>query len=384
MRTENKRRLSKLLLGLLVVLLPCLVFGTPQGQASEPKAPNCLDCHTCANPTPEDKCLKPCPTLRLAHTTKKAKHALTEAPDTMVLNEIADLYQAVEFNHKLHASMAQMGGDCGTCHHYSPAGHIPPCKECHKASGDDTNLRQPGLKGAYHRQCLGCHREWSHDTKCVVCHLPAEGNKLAGSAPDKTDIMGLAHPKLEAPKTKVYTTPYKQGPIVTFHHDEHVDLFGLKCVDCHQKENCAYCHDVAKPAAARKSMKEVHAICSDNCHATDNCIKCHDTKEKPAFAHAQTGWPLNKYHQKLGCRSCHPTGKKIAALNNSCTSCHQGWKPGSFRHAVTGLVLDDTHVEMDCESCHIEKNFTVKPTCDACHDDARDARKNPPGQFSSR
>jgi hypothetical protein len=196
--------------------------------------------------------------------------------------------------------------------------------------------------------------------------------------------MGLSHPKIQAPVTRVYTTPYKQGPIVTFHHEEHVELFGLRCVDCHQKEGCSYCHDLSKTAASRKSMKEVHAVCSENCHATDNCAKCHGIKEKPAFVHAQTGWPLNRFHAKLGCRSCHPTGRKIARLNNDCTGCHQNWKPGGFKHVVVGLALDDVHIEMDCESCHIEKKFDKRPTCDSCHDDSRDFKKMPPGQYSAK
>jgi hypothetical protein len=107
-------------------------------------------------------------------------------------------------------------------------------------------------------------------------------------------------------------------------------------------------------------------------------------KEKEAFVHASTGWPLNRFHEKLGCRSCHPTGKKIAQLNNDCTGCHLNWKPGAFKHAVVGLRLDETHVEMDCESCHIEKKFGTKPTCDTCHDDKRDFKKVPPGQYSAR
>jgi len=52
------------------------------------------------------------------------KHDLSEAPDSMLLDELVDEYQAVHFNHMLHAEMAEMGGDCVTCHHYSPKGHI--------------------------------------------------------------------------------------------------------------------------------------------------------------------------------------------------------------------------------------------------------------------
>ena len=36
---------------------------------------------------------------------------------------------------------------------------------------------------------------------------------------------------------------------------------------------------------------------------------------------------------------------------------------------VTGLVLDENHIENDCEDCHVNKNYSVKPTCEECHDE---------------
>lgn len=341
----------------------------------------CLDCHTCQNPTNSDKCLRPCPSLFTAE--KHEEHQSSEAPGSLILDALSEQYGAVQFNHRLHAQMSGMNEGCAHCHHYSPAGEIPPCGDCHGGETNPANLRQPGLKGAYHRQCLSCHREWSHSTACVVCHPPRNGGKLTKAGSDGTDIIGTSHPIITEPKKLVYYTPYEPGPVVTFYHREHVDLFNLRCVDCHQEENCAYCHDLEKPASLKKTDEEIHAVCS-NCHGTDRCSKCHDKKEKPAFSHADTGWPLNRFHLNLECRACHPTGKKISRLDSRCDSCHGGWNQATFAHATVGLMLDEVHRDMECTDCHPERRFHEKPACAECHDDGRDPAQNPPGSRISR
>jgi hypothetical protein len=342
---------------------------------------DCQECHTCEVPTTRNPCLKQCPTRTMTHIT--TRHALTEAPDTMLLREIEAEYQPVHFNHKLHADMAEMKDSCSTCHHFSPPGQIPPCGECHQKEVNPKNLSQPGLKGAYHRQCLSCHREWSHDTKCVVCHLPAPGVELTSEAADSTDILGRPHPVITVPAKRVYDTPYKQGPTVTFQHKEHIDLFGFRCVNCHREENCGYCHDLQRPTGPRKTQEEVHAICND-CHAHDQCAKCHDTRERPGFSHNTTGWPLNPYHTSLDCWSCHPTGKRISRLSRMCVNCHAGWNQETFTHAVTGLKLDDVHADLDCTDCHPGRKFESDPVCGDCHDDGRTATTQPPGMRTNR
>ncbi len=199
-------------------------------------------------------------------------------------------------------------------------------------------------------------------------------------AADPTDIIGRSHPVITTPEKRVYYTPYQAGPTVTFYHKEHIELFGLRCVDCHQKENCGFCHDLQKPAKLKKSMTEVHAICS-SCHEQDKCAKCHDTVERPAFSHAQTGWSIGRFHAQLDCRACHPTGKRISRVNKDCNACHGGWNQGNFRHAVTGLQLDETHLGAECADCHANRRFQDPPTCTNCHDDGRDFRKTPPGKY---
>jgi hypothetical protein len=366
----------------LVVAFTLLVVSIGSAQTvshSQMPQVDCSKCHTCEVPTVKEPCLKSCPRTEMVHQT--SKHGLGEAPDSMLLDQLANLYGPVQFNHKLHATMAEMGGECATCHHYSPKGHIPPCNDCHDAAAASTDLRKPNLKGAYHRQCLSCHREWSHDTKCVICHVPTQTSGFLSQSQDPTDIMGISHPKIIAPVTEVYRTPYEKAPIVTFQHKEHIELFGFRCVDCHKQENCGYCHDINKPSANKKSQEEVHAICND-CHKEDRCDKCHDTKQRPSFTHDATGWTLHPYHKNLDCRACHPTGKPIAKLDRACITCHGGWSQENFKHDRVGLALDETHREFDCEDCHESRQFTAAPTCSNCHDDDRAPREFPPGEYS--
>jgi len=62
------------------------------------------------------------------------------------------------------------GALCAGCHHRTPAGTRPPgCGACHQQAAAPTADR-PGLKTAYHRQCLGCHRRLQLAAGCQDCH----------------------------------------------------------------------------------------------------------------------------------------------------------------------------------------------------------------------
>src|SRR4030065_1330113 len=374
MHRENKDRFKFFSLVVTLLLLLALV-GVRQAAFSQnaTKSP-CSDCHVCPWPTAKEPCLKSCTRPEKVQAPISAH----PGPDVTILGQLADMYQLVRFNHKLHADMVGMEQGCTVCHHYATSGKYLSCREWHgKKPSNPENLRQPSLKAAYHRQCLSYHREWSHQTRSTLCHLPVPG-KTAVTL-DSTDIIRPSHPAITPPQTKIFNTPYELGPIVTFHHQEHIDRFGLSCAHCHQKENCGNCHDIQKAVRPAKSMEEVHAVCN-NCHRQDGCNKCHETKEKPKFSHAATGWPLNTYPSKLDCRACHPTGKKIARLDSSCKTCHSGWTPGNFKHAVTGLKLDEIHSQLDCVNCHTERNYSQTPNCSDCHADGRSPIDSPPGE----
>ncbi len=360
--------------------LIALLAASAGGEKDKPVLPSgsqvsCGDCHTCSTPTAETPCLRRCPRFSRMVTA----HSPEEGPAVAVLDQLSDLYVPVIFPHRLHAQMEGMAEGCSACHHHTPAGHIPPCRECHGGPSNPENLDQPSLKGAYHRQCMSCHREWSHDTECVVCHARKTAGVEVVQVTDTTDIMGMLHPNISVPDRSVYHTKWNEGTVVTFHHKEHVELFGLACVDCHREENCSHCHDVQKEPELVKSLEEHHQPCA-SCHNMDRCSHCHAREETPSFTHARVGWPLSRHHQNLDCQACHPAERKIGKLDRDCVACHSDWSTDTFNHAVTGLTLDEMHGVMDCTDCHPDRKFGNKPSCVNCHDDRREYPESSPGK----
>jgi DnaJ-class molecular chaperone len=98
-------------------------------------------------------------------------------PETCTLRRLEKIYDPVIFSHEKHTNFAD---NCATCHHHSPIGQTPACGECHGAPFDPKNLSMPGLKGAYHLQCMGCHQETgSGQLGCTDCHAKKLSQKTA-------------------------------------------------------------------------------------------------------------------------------------------------------------------------------------------------------------
>ena len=118
----------------------------------------CTECHT-----------KKASTVSIvAPGERQVQQTPGHAPETMTLSGLEKRYEPVAFSHSLHADM---GGGCGDCHHHSPAGQTLACGRCHGEPFNPQNLSLPGLKGAYHLQCLGCHREMdAGPVGCTECH----------------------------------------------------------------------------------------------------------------------------------------------------------------------------------------------------------------------
>ncbi|KPL07716.1 hypothetical protein AMJ86_03235 [bacterium SM23_57] len=349
--------------GISFLLCFCAIAQTGQMNSfSEPQAMMlpCSDCHICDKPTVENPCLKACPRHSWKMTTE---HSEAEAPDIIIIDELESLYSPVEFHHKNHAHWTVMQKGCSECHHYSPEGPIPACNECHTKEINPKNLRQVGLKGAYHQQCMGCHQEWSLSTDCNFCHVKLDEE---GGMPE---IQTAERALITEPDRKVYNVEMDDGPVVTFHHQQHSQLYGIDCMECHKGEGCGVCHTPQdKRTAVAQKPEDPHARCF-NCHEDASCDKCHLQKETEGFTHAQTGWPLSRYHKPLTCNACHPKGKKISRLNRSCTSCHKNWSSSNFDHGnITGVTLGEIHMGFDCSDCHLNKRFDKKPSCDGCHE----------------
>jgi hypothetical protein len=246
-KTRNLRLLA--ILGLVALAVAggnALASRTTGGQASHSGSRfissghardlECSTCHQCELPTAEDPCLISCPRHH-GHFDTDAR--ADDGPDVVLIGELANLYDPVPFSHGLHAQMSDMIGGCENCHHYSePGGRIPPCRECHDPDKTEVDLKMPSLKGAYHRQCMNCHLDWSHDKACSFCHKEHEEGMPIPD--DPSDIVGVEHhPLIKATDSYFYETTYEKGPIVSFHHTDHVDQFGLDCVDCHSGDSLA-------------------------------------------------------------------------------------------------------------------------------------------------
>ncbi len=365
---------------LAVIFFVSAVFGQSIGKDHSKLPVECKTCHACDQPTKRNPCLVPCPREEMITIHMNPE----DSPDVITIDQFkgqSDLYSKVVFSHRLHAEMSGMSGGCAMCHHYNPPGNVISCVDCHEKERKRADITKPDLKGAYHRQCLECHREWSTDTGCESCHA----QKVKPGSPEpkisKSERKERVHPKIIEPTKKVYKTDdYENGTLVTFYHNEHTALFGLECSSCHKNETCAKCHSqFEKVAEAEPSFEKQHERCA-SCHDTDNCESCHTTKELPPFDHGKaTGFILKTYHADLSCSKCHKSSKTFTGLNKNCVNCHEPWSAETFDHKVTGVILDETHTEFECENCHVE-SYSVKPTCDMCHEAEISFPKKIPGK----
>ncbi len=333
------------------------------------KEVECQHCHQCDHPTLDDPCLKSfsCPRNMFSATL-----APDLGPDVVILDQLEDLYVPVRFNHRAHATMTEMNAGCPTCHHYTPPDlPHPECRECHPRSVLLEDITQPGLRGAYHRQCLGCHVEWDNATECEICHAKKAGGALQGSA--TTFNTEIHHAPIEMAELIIVQTDYDDGDEVPFHHRAHVDVYGAECSLCHQQQNCASCHVHAEASHPMGDLAEVdlHDTCY-KCHDEDNCEYCHGRAHDDMFDHADTGWPLKSYHASVGCTTCHTRQEsRLSKPTTSCSACHpDGWAGKKFDHRVTGVTLDEEHGDADCSDCHTG-GVGSRSVCTECHDDDR-------------
>lgn len=126
-----------------------------------------------------------------------------EIPATVSIDYLRKLYEAVTFDHSMHAGAFA----CSSCHHHTTGDGTedPSCLRCHATSGASPDVScsgchagtqselsaaaaaaevgvyhidKPGLRGALHLQCLGCHQTEGGPVGCQDCHaLTAAGRK---------------------------------------------------------------------------------------------------------------------------------------------------------------------------------------------------------------
>jgi hypothetical protein len=342
---------------------------------------DCKTCHTCDVPTKNEPCLVTCPREKIVTVYQKPE----QTPELIVIDQISDRYGSVYFSHKIHAQMSVMSGGCENCHHHNTSGPILQCNSCHESSRQREEVGISDLRGAYHRQCMDCHREWSHETGCNSCHTLKKNLNDAVQDNVQKRYAGKDHPVVMEPTHITYQTNSDKGKLVTFYHDDHTKKYGLRCASCHKQESCSKCHDVNKISndkpkivSTKKTFEEQHSNCI-SCHSnSDKCTGCHsDSKLKP-FDHAiKTGWVLSKHHVKLSCAKCHGSKLPYQKIDNKCSSCHRGWNKETFKHSITGLQLDEIHLQLGCENCHEGNDYSVKPGCNSCHENFAYPKQKP-------
>lgn len=120
-----------------------------------------------------------------------------DMPDQVTIDSMVEMFEGVEFDHTMHT---ELGEDCSVCHHHttgtgnadercvgchgsSEAVSVVGCSDCHVVapfSAEQINhesleiyqfhIDRPGLKAAYHWNCLGCHEAMDGPTDCQDCH----------------------------------------------------------------------------------------------------------------------------------------------------------------------------------------------------------------------
>jgi len=377
MQTRNPKRKTIQIISYavcLVVTAGMLMIDSPAAAVEEYSPGSsqnlvCAICHSCEFPTHKDMCLKKSFCFR--HEVMPG-HMDKLSLGTVILDELESVYYPVYFNHEKHAQMSQMSGGCENCHHFIPpsAGH-PACKECHPAGQGRVGKGPPGLKAAYHHQCMDCHEQWDTEAHCEVCH-----RKKVGGLPEAEVLRmkGERHAgTLRVNELIVFKTDYDDGDEVPFHHRNHVEKYDRDCGVCHQDESCSSCHvhGVESHPLGLISDIDLHDTCYQ-CHDEEKgCEECHGRDRNDLFDHASTGWELKPYHKALVCTACHKVRGKYAANDPHCESCHiDGWNAARFNHASTGVVLDEVHGELDCNDCH-SAGIGQPSDCSECHDDGR-------------
>lgn len=165
------------------------------GQDRQPDQISCMKCHLAPPPKStgvlyqagEAKLARMLPAIwRKTFGTRQK----IDVPKKVVIKELEDRYQPVEFPHRqILKTMKKKLADskladyfhpleetlCQGCHHNSPASGTPPkCSSCHGEPFNPKNLMMPGLKAAYHRQCMGCHDQMGiakpAKLDCIACH----------------------------------------------------------------------------------------------------------------------------------------------------------------------------------------------------------------------
>lgn len=135
--------------------------------------------------------------MLLAALAAANRSLAVDPPKAVTIDPLAKFYEAVNFDHSMHTDIAEncatchhhtvgtpaLKGECANCHKKEEISEKISCRGCHaaepfssaeinrlKEGGKRYHIDMPGLKGAYHLSCLGCHEDQGGPTGCKDCH----------------------------------------------------------------------------------------------------------------------------------------------------------------------------------------------------------------------
>lgn len=306
---------------------------------------------------------------------------------------------------------------CLTCHddYHQKTLSSNDCASCHDtqtfspAKKFDHNTSEFPLKGKHTTvDCKECHAKSIKNGKdfqqfndvdfsdCKSCHEDLHNNQLIGQCKQCHTETSFA----------TFT-----GKGVFNHNTTNFTLKGS-----HKVIDCFSCH--TKTSDPKLVFQNKVNVDENNCLACHNdehegkfgneCVKCHNEnsfttlKNKEAFNHNLTDYPLEGMHTKVDCKQCHK-GKFTTEMEfNSCNNCHEDYHEGQFKkngftpdcvqchtldnnftyslfsfeeHDKTAFPLEGAHIATPCFACHVDENtkkwtFNNKGSkCITCHED---------------
>ncbi len=272
---------------------------------------------------------------------------------------------------KIEPHKTRLGEKCDACHnediwsHTKPFDHSKtkfPLDGAHKkvtCAGCHAGEKYKDVPGA----CVTCHQlQDSHagryGTKCEKCHNSEKWKtvKFDHTKDTKFPLKG-AHIKVKCDACHIGQDIYRDklsGDCNACHkkNDPHKGQLGNRCEKCHNETNwrqkVAFDHDLSRfPLIGQ--------------HAVVACEECHKTA---SFKDVQTR-----------CAACHKDTRHEGRLGAECGSCHNpnGWALWRFDHSKqTKFPLTGAHQGLSCNACHREKNVVkvkLPATCHSCHAD---------------
>jgi octaheme c-type cytochrome (tetrathionate reductase family) len=292
----------------------------------------------------------------------------------------------------LHAPMEiKMGGACSECHDTMEKNPPQSCTRCHGLPNEPDFPSRIGIKGAYHRQCIGCHERQlkpaSAPTECASCHHPwtPDHSKLVsfGDKPSPQDVTRAClscHPKVGQDVLRTAHWNWKGYSPTLKGYEHRIDLsltlmVNNSCIAIGSNlQECASCHIGYGWVDKNFNFADPTNI---------DCLVCHDT----------TG----TYRKELGKGGAPDPSLNLAVIaqkvgrpsRQACGSCHfvSGGAPYTKHGDLEPVLADpppdfDTHMgmlKMGCQDCHSTTEHRIagmsmsapavegRVRCEKCH-----------------